>query len=792
MDETGARPLESAAPESAPADIVRIAATLVIAAVVIAGLFYGRAILIPLAFAFLISFALSPMIGWLGWLGLPRVISVIAVMAVVLVGVGGLGLLLGTQLRSLAEQLPAYRTTIHDKLTDVRQKLRAPGMIDGAIEAITAVRREVVEDTAPSQQDQPQRVTVVQPPTSPFDTAITLLTPTLEPLATAGLVFVFVFIVLYDRGDLRDRLLRLLGGNLHRSTDALEEAGTRISRYLLMQLLVNVSYGVPMALGLWLIGVPGALLWGTAAAVLRFIPYLGPVIGAVFPLALAFAVDPGWSMVLWTVALIVGLELVSNNVVEPLLYGSSTGLSAMSLFVAAMFWTALWGPVGLILSTPLTVCLLVIGRNLPQLQVFETLLGSAPALDLPTRLYQRLIADDPLETLDIAEESIKEGSVESFYNDVGITVLRLASEDYRRQATAEHRLRIATGMEALLEELQEDHPPPHLPGKRPAVVCIGGKWDVDGVSATMLAHALKLRGIRAATRSVAAVTSKFIDRLALDETDIVCLTYFTATPEAHARHFCRRLQNRWPHLKIVLALWNAPPNLLEDDRHEELGAAEAVASIHEAVERIRRMVAPREAEAADRPEAPANEAPRLQALEATGILDGHAREDLDALAKRAADVFNVGFAVISAIDTTTEFIVGQSKHLPGSTAEEAADMVVMPRSEAICDQVVARGKTLVVPDAERDPRFSDHPAIRLWHTRFYAGAPLRTKDGLVLGALCLLDTEPRKLEDDEVELLETMAGDVTALITDKDAKPKKKAPPAEDDTATVGQRVPEG
>lgn len=787
MDQTGVRPPDNAL----PTDIIRVAAVLVTAAVVIAGLYYGRAILIPLAFAFLISFALSPLITWLSWLGVPRVLSVIAVMGVVVISLAGLGLLLGTQVRALSEQLPAYRTTMHNKLTDVRQQLRAPGMIDGAIEAITAVRREV-EDIAPRQPDAPQRVSVVPPPASPIDTIIALLTPTLEPLATAGLVFIFVFIVLYDRGDLRDRLLRLLGGNLHRSTDALEEAGTRISRYLLMQLLVNVTYGVPMALGLWLIGVPGALLWGTVAAVLRFIPYLGPVIAAVFPLALAFAVDPGWSMVLWTIALIVGLELISNNVVEPLLYGSSTGLSAMALIVAATFWTALWGPVGLILSTPLTVCLLVIGRKLPQLQVFETILGSAPALDPPTRLYQRLIADDAMEALDLAEDAIREDSVETFYNDVGIPVLQLASEDYLRHATAEHRLRVTSGLEDLLEELRADHPPAADLGP-PRIVCIGGKWDVDGVSAAMLSHALELKGFAATTRSVAAITSKFIDRLDLDEAEVVCLTYFTAAPEPHARHFCRRLQNRWPHLKIVLALWRAPEELLEDDRHEKIGATEVVTSIHEAVERLHRMLAPREAEARDRAAEPANEAPRIAALKATGILDGHAREDLDAIAKRAADAFNVGFAVISAIDSRTEFIVGQSKHLPGTTTDDDANMIVMPRSEAICDHVVSGGKTLVVPDAERDPRFSDHPAINLWHTRFYAGAPLRTRKGLVLGALCLLDTEPRTLQPEEIELLETMAEDVTALITDGAHKPAPgpSRSEAEDESALVGQRVPE-
>jgi predicted PurR-regulated permease PerM len=234
-------------------------------------------------------------------------------------------------------------------------------------------------------------------PTSqtPFEQAFTWLARLLEPLTVAGIILIFVFLALIDRTDLRDRLLRLLGGNVHRSTESMEEAGARVSKYLVMQIAVNVSYGVPMALGLWFIGIPGALLWGCMAAVLRFVPYLGPLISAIFPIALAFATDTGWSMVLWTIVLILFLELVSNNIVEPLLYGSSTGLSAISLITAAMFWTALWGPVGLILSTPLTVCLLVLGRNLPQLHFLDTLLGSTPVLDLPTRIYQRLIANDP-------------------------------------------------------------------------------------------------------------------------------------------------------------------------------------------------------------------------------------------------------------------------------------------------------------------------------------------------------------------------------------------------------------
>jgi hypothetical protein len=221
------------------------------------------------------------------------------------------------------------------------------------------------------------------------------------------------------------------------------------STYLLMQLLVNVSYGVPLATGLWIIGVPGALLWGAVGAIMRFVPYIGPLIAAFFPIALAFAVDSGWSMLLWSVALIVMLELISSNIVEPLLYGSSTGLSAISLIAAATLWTVLWGPLGLILSTPLTVCLLVLGRNLPQLRFLDTMLGSTPALDIPTRIYQRLIANDADEAVEIASTEIEKSSVVSFYDAIGIEVLRLASEDYLQNASAEHRLRLASGMDTL-------------------------------------------------------------------------------------------------------------------------------------------------------------------------------------------------------------------------------------------------------------------------------------------------------------------------------------------------------
>lgn len=771
--------------EASSGDAVRTAAALISAAVVIAGLYYGRDILIPLAFAFLIGFALSPPVMWLRRRGLPKVVAVASVMTVVLVLLAGLVLVLGAQVRSLSEQLPTYQSTIQTKLADLRAQLKAPGIFDGALKTVDIVQKEV--EPAKDSTGSVQRVEVVPAPGSQIELALVWVGRALEPLATFGIILIFVVLALLDRTDLRDRLLRIFGGNLHRSTDALEEAGTRISKYLLMQLIVNVSYGLPLTVGLWLIGIPGALLWGVIAAVMRFVPYLGPLISAIFPLALAFAVDPGWHMVLWAVALILGLELISNNIVEPLLYGSSTGLSAISLIAAATFWTALWGPVGLILSTPLTVCLLVVGKNLPQLQFLDTLLGSVPVLNPATRVYQRLLADDVEEAIDIAEAEIEKSSLTGFYDSVGVQVLRLASDDYGSHATAEHRLRVSDGMNALLAEMAEEHPVASAPSG-PKVVCVGGKWEIDAIAAQMLAHALSLEGIAAESRPLMHVSSGSVAKLELDGVSAVCVSYFSGEPERAARQFCRRLRRLWPELKIVLALWTMPSDALVNETYRELGADEIATSIAEVTGRLQRLL-PAVTVNPAAAEAPADDAERVAALHGTDFLNQALRDDLDAIAKRAADAFDVSFAMVSAIDADKEIIIGQSRPLAGFERDEF-ERTILPRQDAICDHVVSGGETLVIADTERDPRFSDNAVVSKWQLRFYAGAPLRSADGFVLGALCILDTDPRTIGQRELDLLEKLAGDAVETITRSEPPPQSDEP-EDEASATVGQRIPE-
>ena len=779
------------------------------ATIVIAALYLGREILMPLAMAFLLGFVLDPLVVRLKRWGVPRAVAVIVVVVATLALIVAAGLLLSRQVSALSAELPTYQSNIQSKLRDFLARANAPGMFDGAMKTFEAAQKEVESSTATAQSGKSgaapaQRVQIQEKETTPQARALQWFEVAGGPLVNAGIVLVFLVLVLLDRQDLRDRLLRLLGGNLHRTTDAMDEAGVRISKYLTMQLIVNASYGVPMAIGLWLIGVPAAILWGAVAAVMRFVPYVGPMLSAVFPLALAFAVDPGWSMVLWTIGLIALLELLSNNVVEPWLYGTSTGLSAISLMVAATFWATLWGPIGLVLSTPLTVCLLVIGRHLPHLQFLDVLLGSQPALELPTRIYQRLLAGDVEDAIELATEQVDAGSAADFYHRIGIPVLRLASGDHDSVATAEHRHRIVSGMHRVIDELREQQPAPVGAG-RPQVVCIGGKWEVDTLAARMLAHALGLAGVTAEHRAAGVSNADLLTTLDLLGATTVCLSHFSPEPQTQVRYLCRRLRRRWPDLHIVLALWNAPVALLDEAGYKALGADAVATSIDETVMRVSQQL--REALGEDYLPAPVPEADiaRLRALRASGILDDALRERFNLVAKRAADSFDMPLALVSLIEESTQQVRGAAGALVASTGDGSAgaDGLEIARSLSMCGHVVASADTVVVEDIARDPRFANNPVLRGRSLRFYAGAPLRDAEGHVYGSLCVLDTKPRIFDEPEIRLLESMAAELmeslqltgpnaTTVHTEAADTSVSASPGAADvPSATVGQLVPD-
>lgn len=699
-------------------------------ALAVAALHYGREILIPLALAALLAFLLDPLVVRLRRAGVPRPAAIGGVLLLVAALLGATSVFVGSQLVQLGQHLPGYQSTIQKKLRTLRLALTGPGVLDDASRVLGVVEGEVAaaRRALGTPRKEPMRVQVEPAPPSPLQALGELLAPVLAPLFTVGATFVFLVFMLIERAELRDRTLRLVGGDLRRTTDALNDAARRISRYLGLQLVVNLGYGLPLGLGLWLIGVPGAPLWGLLAALLRFIPYAGPVIGAMFPLLLAFAVDPGWQMLAWTLALVVLLELVSNNVVEPWLYGSSTGISPLALLVSAAFWAALWGPVGLMLATPLTVCLVVLGRHLKPMAFFGLLFGSDPVFDPPTRLYQRLLGGDVEEAVELADEQVRQGSLPAFCEHAALPALRLASADHLRLDPA-HRQRVASGFTLLARELRELHPVPAA-GTAP-VACIGLRWELDSLAAGLLAHVLALEGPGALHLPSAAIAAGRIGELQLEGVQVVVLSVFNPAPQTHLRYVARRLKRRWPALRVLAAAWNAPPELLEPGAAAALEVDALATGFDEALRHVRAWLPGRE---------PAS------ALPCAALPDIGEPGAVERALQRAADVHDAKVAVLADAGDPSRAIV----HGGGGPAAALLARVLLDRLRG--------GEALhAVTDLARDPALAGQDIGTL---RFAAAAALRGEDGRLRGALCVMDPRPRELGADEAALLQGLADEL--------------------------------
>ena len=756
---------------------------LLIASVIIVALYFGRDILIPLALAVLLGFLLDPAVSLLKRWGLPRMAATLLVVALSLGALTGMGFYLGKQVQSLSADLPTYQNTIKQKLRNLRTLSSGPGAWDGAVKTYNAVEGEISAANAQAERSQPrvQKVEVIREDGKPLEIVMKWLGKVSEPIAMVGIVLLFVILILLDRDDLRDRLLRLMGGNMHVATDALDEASDRIGKYLRMQFIVNVTYGIPMALGLWLIGVPGAILWGVLATIMRFVPYVGPMISAVFPIALAFAVAPGWDMLLWTLGLILVLELISNNVVEPWLYGASTGLSTLAIIMAATFWTALWGPVGLILSTPLTVCCLVLGRYLPGLQFMEVLLGSQPVLDAPHRLYQRLLADDVHGAIELAQDAIaqrlpgkptaadKGQALVRFYGDVALPTLQLAYRHHSERATVGHRMRLSNGMEDVLEELQDEFPAQSAPaaaGLQGRVHCVGARWEVDALAARMVSHSLNLHGIRASCAGHALTTTVRPEETQ-DWADVqwLLVSAFHVQPQAMVRQLVRRLRRRHPHMPVILALWNATPAVLTTDFVERTGVNAVVTSMQEVVLRMQQLLSPEHVAQGYVPApVPVHDDERVQHLQRSGALLPVHWPVYKQVALKAANAFDVKYAQVSLVDHTWV-------HTPGSllvgSATGADGQAGLPRDTSICAYVVHEGEDVVVQDVARDPRFADNPVLAEARVKFYAGVPLKNQHGMVLGSLCIMHDMPRRMDASDMDVLHDMAKDLMERLQEE-------------------------
>ncbi|HYF35976.1 MAG TPA: AI-2E family transporter [Prosthecobacter sp.] len=433
-------------PASTDGSIV-FAAKLLTFCLLAALLYWGRVVAIPLALAILLSFTLKPVVRLLQRCHLPRVIAVVTAVTMAMAILAGVGWLIGSQLASLSNELPKYRENIAAKVRSVRAMMRGGAVekIQGTMETLAAeINKEKASSTTagtsaadPHLQSflspeavQPVPVYLTSPQRLIDLEAIANLLPIVDPLTTAALVLILVILILLRWGDLRSRIISFSGHqNLSTATRACDDAGHRISRYLIIQLVLNGSYGLTFAIGLFFIGVPYAALWGLCAGLFRYLPYVGPVLGGALPVVFTLITSEGWSQPLWVGGLILGMELISNNVLEPWLYGSRLGLSEVGLILAAVAWTFLWGPVGLLLATPLTVCLVVLGQYIPAFSIFARLLGDMPVLEPHFRFYQRLLADDQVEAAELVKKAVREHGVDSVINTILVPALSLADRD---------------------------------------------------------------------------------------------------------------------------------------------------------------------------------------------------------------------------------------------------------------------------------------------------------------------------------------------------------------------------
>ncbi|MBV8894909.1 MAG: AI-2E family transporter [Acidobacteriaceae bacterium] len=607
--------------------------TLVATVVAIAGLYLAREVLIPITLAVLLSFLLAPLVTLLRRLHIPNVASVLFAVALGLSAIGAIGGVIGLQVASLATDVPQYASTIDRKINTLRTQTLArlaniTNMVARQVTAPAPVQDQDVEKSF--QATKPIPVEVNQHPPGAFELARNILEPILAPFESALIMFIVAVFILLQKEDLRDRIIRLFGsGDLHRTTTAMDDAASRLSRYFVAQVGINSAFGAVVGIGLAVIGVPSPILWGILGALLRFVPYVGGVLAAALPMALAAAVSPGWSMVLWTAGLFAAAELVTGQGIEPMVYGHSTGLSPVAVVVAAIFWSWIWGPIGLVLSTPLTLCLAILGRYVDRLEFLEVLLSDRPALTPIENFYQRMLAEDPDEALQQAELLLKERSLSTYYDEVVLKGLQLAANDAKRGVLDdEKRERIKASVQAVIEDLS-DHddrepdpedkeaakaiasraerevPNPTTPledapikgvlaprWRSPApVLCLAGRGPLDDAAATILMQLLSKHGLGGRAASYETASRGSIASLDPGGVAMVCICYLGIRGNPAALHYLvRRVKRRLPQAPVLVGFWPIDDAALKDDRTRiAIGADFFSTSLREAVETCVRL-----------------------------------------------------------------------------------------------------------------------------------------------------------------------------------------------------------
>ncbi len=558
-------------------DSPSIRATAVLIAV-IAVLYLAREIVIPLAFAITLTLVLTPAVTWLQKMRLRRVPAVLVVMVVSIALAGGIGLVILNQVIEVVNELPRYKQNIQNKLEAMR--MPSKGAFGRASESVRELGETLSrgatppatppataddgggERNPPDQPNRPLPVEIVEKRANEMQSLRDLTQPFLAPLGVFGIVLIFSVFMLIEQDDLRNRLFRLVGlDRLSVMTRALDDATRRVSRYLLMQLMVNASFGVLCGVGLYLIGVPYAALWGTIAGLLRVVPYIGSPVAAILPLVLSLAVFDHWMRPVLVFVLFAALELVISNFIEPWLYGIQTGISSLALLLTAVFWAALWGPAGLILSTPLTVCVVVLGRYVPQLSFLHVLLGDEPALEAEALVYLRLLAMDEQEARALVNRYFGKHSLAQLYDSVMIPVLTMAEQDRHKGGLDPTREEfVFLNIKEMLAEFSEKAPRVAAAKAAPAawtgrVLCLPANDVADEIAAAMLAQLLERTGCAALAFPFDPALQHLVELMEPGENDLFFISALPPFAFASARTLNQQLQIRFPRTKIVVGVW---------------------------------------------------------------------------------------------------------------------------------------------------------------------------------------------------------------------------------------------
>jgi predicted PurR-regulated permease PerM len=590
--------------------------SLLIGAIVIAALYFGREVLLPLALAILLSFVLTPPLILLRHLKIPRVVAVGIVVATAFGIIFALGWMMSREATDLAAQLPSYRATLSEKIQSFRKTTSESTVLQKAGDVLSDLQKQLdqpsdapaaptVGSSADTPAKEPIPVEIREPEPTGWGLYQTIAGTLLPPLATTGIVLLFVIFILLQREDLRDRLIRLFGGaDMQRATNTMSDAASRLSRYFLSQVLMNFAYGALVSVALWAIGLPSPIAWGILAGLMRFVPYVGAYLAAALPLLIAAAIDPGWTTFVEVLVLFVVGEMTMGQVIEPLVFGHGTGVTPIAVIASTVFWTWLWGPLGLLLAMPMTVCLAVLGRHVEGLEFLDILLGDEPALTPAQSFYQRALSGDAAEATYQAELSLQDQNLATYLDRVALPALKFAESDDRRgMLDREQADRIANTVREMMDNLADFEPrrwfarlrpPAEKNGKdkdakakdesglatlaaaetsedeeKPPVVdraelapgwvvdepilCIGGRNALDAAAADMLAGVLRKRGLGVKEYGPEVISAGHITTLARTEAKLVSLSYLgLGSGPAQIRYLVRRLRRILPQGTLIM------------------------------------------------------------------------------------------------------------------------------------------------------------------------------------------------------------------------------------------------